>query len=102
MFLIDILFLIASKLLTISYISILVENVGWLPIGWCLSFIFLFLCSNFIAIHLCPWSVCVPLVTKKWIEALISYQGLCISEFVSLVFFLKMFMVLLFENRHII
>lgn len=57
MFLIDILFFIASKLFTISYISILVENVGFLPVGQCLSFIFLFLCSNFIAIHLCLWSV---------------------------------------------
>ena len=45
---------------------------------------------------------CVPLVTKKWIEALIPYQGLYIAELVSLVLFLKMFMVLLFENRHII
>lgn len=101
MFLIDILLLIASKLFTISCISILVENVGLLPIGWCLSFIFLCLCSNFIAIH-CVCGVCVPLVTKIWIEALISYQGVCISELVSLVFVLKMFMVLLFENRHII
>jgi hypothetical protein len=59
------------------------------------------LCSNFIAINMCLGECLCPFVIKRWIEALF-YQGLCVSEVVSPAFFLNMFMVLLFENRHII